>query len=181
MTRRVLFERRVLELDAAGRVSQQQASTAHVATADEGRRKTEPFTETLNEHVHVLPRRDAAEQHDTAVRREAGGERVQVAIERRAIPSVVRCNIDCREFANDIRAHDRVWRLKPSRRRDDERAVARLRKRTRVRDLAPEVQSAAERERISQRQGPCLQTGRDVDRRARPQHALRATSAAVRG
>jgi hypothetical protein len=61
------IQRRVVQLLAITSRAKQQPAAAHVAAADEGRRKAETRPDDSQKRVHVLRRRDAAEQDDAPV------------------------------------------------------------------------------------------------------------------
>ena len=87
-------DRHVVELDAVGRVPQQQAAAAHVAAADEVDRKHAAASPKICEqHVDVLRRRDAAEQHDVAVRPISRAQRPRALLERAPVRAVVRIDV----------------------------------------------------------------------------------------
>src|SRR5215471_14808731 len=127
----------------------------------------------------VLLGRDAAEQNDAPARRKPCGQRLQVALQWLSITRIVRRDVDAGEFAQHIGGDEQVRRLEPSCGRDDESCLGR--ERPRVGDLSPKIQTAAERERFSQRERASLQPLGDRERRAWLQQDLRAPSGAVGG
>src|SRR5580765_6494516 len=168
----VRLEYRVLQLDAAGRMPEQQPAAAHVAAADEGRWEVERPAKGLNKYVDVLSRGHAAEKHDTGAGGKLCREHAQIALQRLAIPHVVGCDIDAGELADEIRGHDALGGLQAARRRDDKRGIGR--KPARVGDLAAKVETAAEAERLTERQRTRAQSPGDRECRVRPEQYLRA-------
>ena len=82
-------DRPVVELDAVPRLAKEQAATAHVASADEVHREPQALAEDVREHVDVLRRRDAAEEHDVA-------DGPIAAASARALPRAAGGSVRCR-------------------------------------------------------------------------------------
>src|SRR6266705_1639192 len=61
-------ERNIRQLEFCRDAAEHQSTSAHVAAADEIGREHQALAEDRQEEVHVLSRRDAAEQYDLAVR-----------------------------------------------------------------------------------------------------------------
>ena len=165
----------VLELGAARGVAQEQAPAAHVAAADEGRRKVEA-RRAGDQDVDVLSSGDAAQKHHAAVGGQVRRQLLEVA--QTAISRVVFADVHACELPNEIGGDDRVGAQKSAGGRDHERRV--LGERGRVCDLAAKIQAAAERERLAERERARLQPSCDVNGAAGSQHDFRATPAAVR-
>ncbi len=172
----------VVEFDAAGRALEHQRAAAHVAAPDEVRRKVQPRAERVGQHVDVLRRRDAAQQHHARLGWKGRGQRARIGHQRLEIPRLVVRHIDGRKLL-DQRTRDRQVRaLQAPGRRDDAgrvSAVGATAKRARIGDLAAEVQAAHERERLAQRERPGIESLGERHRRPRPHEQPRTTAAAV--
>ena len=81
-------EREVLQLAIGEDAPQHQPAAAHVAPADEIHRKQEPIAENRQQHLDVLSRRDAAEQHDIALGPGSSIQRARGPDQRIPIPRI---------------------------------------------------------------------------------------------
>ena len=90
-------DRSVFQLDADHHASKHQSAAAHVAAADKRRRKDQPLAEDWLQHLYVLPGRDAAEQHDLAVRPDGVTQRSCSLLERTTISGVGEIDAHLRE------------------------------------------------------------------------------------
>ena len=182
--RRTVVGRRhdVVEFDAAGRALEHQRAAAHVAAPDEVRRKVQPRAERVGQHLDVLRRRDAAQQHHARLGWKGRGQRARIGHQRLEISRLVVRHIDGRKLL-DQRTRDRQVRaLQAPGRRDDAggvSAVGATAKGARIGDLAAEVQAAHERERLAQREGPGIESLGERHRRPRPHEQPRPTAATV--
>jgi hypothetical protein len=80
--------RHVVQFDTVAGVAQHQAAARHVTAADEGGRELQPLAEDPGEHVHVLRRRDAAQQHDVAVSADVRQQSARARLQGTAVARV---------------------------------------------------------------------------------------------
>src|SRR5437764_377833 len=78
-------------------LSQQQSPAAHVTAADKLQREFEPLTERSHQHIHVLARSDAAQQHRIAPFTQFLSEVACVAFKRPAITRISMVDIHRRK------------------------------------------------------------------------------------
>ena len=109
----------VIEFLAFSRPAEQQTAAAHVTPADEVDWKAQALAEDAEEHVHVLRRRDAAEQHHVAVGSDLAPHRARAALERAPVLRIVLVNVALGELAQRLVGDERVGAAQPGRRRDD--------------------------------------------------------------
>ena len=150
---------RVLKFLAAGRAAQHQATATHVTAAHEGRWKQQPLAKDRQQHLDVLSRGNAPEQHDVAVGPQAGAESTRTLLERAAVAWV--CEIDwlSREGLDRLARHCDIGRTQTGIRRDDEnpardeqvRGIRRLTEPSRVRQLPAKVETAYEGKHVAER------------------------------
>ena len=140
-------DRDVLELLRRGGRAQQHPAAAHVAAPDERRRKDEPRSENRAQHLDVLLRRDAAEQHELRIGARCVAQRAGRLLERRAIAGIPEIDLGVGKAHQYLRRDGRLGRHQSLIRRDDERAA----ELARVGDLAAEVQPAHVGEQLAYR------------------------------
>ena len=140
------------------------------------------------QHVHVLGRRDAAEQHDAALRPDIVGDRAGAVLEGPAVFRVGRVDVDPGEVPERAERDRRIDRAEAGVRGDDEGARARQRRvgigrpreRARVGELAAEIKATQKRKHVADRRslrGPQLH--RELERRPLRHDHRRAPAAAV--
>ena len=146
--------RHVVELLPRVRAAQQEPAAAHVAAAHEGGGEQEALAEDLQQHVHVFPAGDAAQEDDLALRPGRGVDEPRVAQERTPVARLVGVDGDRRPAPQAIEVDRRLRRDEAFAGRDDHdagHARRRPRERARVAELAAEVEAAQEREHLAQR------------------------------
>ena len=117
-------DRAIVELDALARGAQQQPAATHVAAAHEVAGEEQRPAEHRRQHVDVLRRRDAAEQHDLGPRGSRARSASRVLAQRRGVAALGRVD---RHAANARRSRERdrgLGRHEPAARRDHEHAGA---------------------------------------------------------
>ena len=80
--------RRVLQFHAFPGSTQEQTAPAHVAAPDEVGGKPQPAAEDRREHLHVLGRGHAAEEHHVALRANLVGQAGRAPLERPTVTGV---------------------------------------------------------------------------------------------
>src|SRR4051794_36904455 len=151
--------RHILELGSFARMAQQQPTAAHVATADESDWKSQAGAKDVRENIDVLRRRDAAKQHDVAVRSDLGEQRARARLERPAVRWIVRVDVSSTECLHRCARDERIRTAQAGVGGDDMdpqtddriRGLDRLREPTRVRKLAAKIQAAHETEQVAER------------------------------
>ena len=90
--------------------AEHQAAAAHVAAADEIGGKQQSLPEDALQHVDVLGRSDAAEEHDRAVRPDVLGDGAGADFERAPVLRVGGVDVDAGEVPERGERHGRVDR-----------------------------------------------------------------------
>src|SRR5688572_24092690 len=99
------LQKSILELDGRAGAAQQEPPAAHVTAADKAGRIVKTPAEKSCEHIDIFSRGDAAKQHHPGVVRQLGGERRDVALQRRAIPDIINADVDSSELTQGVRRH----------------------------------------------------------------------------
>src|SRR5205823_11813829 len=92
-------ERHIRQLEARHDTPEHQSPAAHVAAADEVGWKHQAVAEDRQQQIDVLARRDAAEQHDFAVRPNRLAQRRRGPLERVTVRRVAKIDVSRREAA----------------------------------------------------------------------------------
>src|SRR5436190_20453117 len=90
-------DRHIRELLARRSAAKEQPTATHIAAADECIWKKETITEDRLQHVNVLRRGDAAEEHDRALDPDVSRERACAPLERTPVLRVVDRHVDACE------------------------------------------------------------------------------------
>jgi hypothetical protein len=142
------------ELALVLHASQQEATTAHVAAPHERLREEEPVAQHLEQDLQVLPRGNAAEEHDLVGGAELLGQRLDTRHQRLAVAGLRGVDRHAGEVVQVVRPDHRVRRQKAPAGGDDKRldgAGRRPAEGGRIGQLAAEVQGAHEGEDLAER------------------------------
>lgn len=150
-------DRRVFELDPGRDAPEHEPAPAHVATADEGRRKHQLFAKDRLQDLHIFAGGNTSEQHDLAVMSYGIEECPGPSFERLPIGRVLQFDGPGGKASEGLNRDGCIGGPQSCIRRDDQHStrgdrfgrVGRCRKPPGVRELAPEVQPADEAEDVT--------------------------------
>ena len=170
-------DRNVLELLRRRGGTQEHSTPAHVAPADERRGKHEPLAEYGAQHLHVLIRRDAAEQHELRIGAGRLGQTAGRLLEGGAISGISEIDLGIGKAAEHVRRDGRLGWQQTLIWGNHERAA----ELGRVGHFPAEVQAAHVGKQFAYRNTVAPETRGDRKRRLRREHLLSTPPPAVRG
>ena len=87
--------------------TQHQSTTAHVATTDKVRRKSQSLAKVCQQHVDIFAGGDAAEENHFALGRQFRCQMPRVALDWHSVTRIVLMDVDLRKFTQIIETNSR--------------------------------------------------------------------------
>jgi hypothetical protein len=116
----------VLQLHSGTCLPKQQTSAAHVAATYERRRKQQPPTKNLQQHIYILGRGNGSKQHGLAFRSNGPRQPACAGDERLAIDRIRQIDVDLCEELQRFGIHVRVGGPQPGAWSDHQHPAAEL-------------------------------------------------------
>lgn len=168
--------------------AQHKSSATHITASNEFAREQQALTESLQQGLDILGRRDAAEENDVTplldIFGDTFGQHPAAEVKRVPITAIIGFDLACSHLAHLLESDDRLRVHQTGGRGNYVRTREpewRCRKGSGIRKLAAKVEAAEESEQISQRNSAVAQTAGQVRLSVVPENIARTNPGKVCG